>query len=512
MRCRAAVLLSLALTSAACGPEAAVPEPDPPVPLGAEAALELMYLVRGPDARVRFGGLVGALPPDAQGWDLEVPGQAPHPIQPDARGGFELELGPLELDSGLLRRRGQAVQRFRLRDAELARKAAVWPPLGGAGSVPNDLVFAGEGEEARLVLVRSGDHAISVLDLELGLDAGTGLRLPERDAPRGPMGAQPWFAAPFPDGERVAVSAFLQARVYVAHLPSLSIEATFEPLAPVELPAPLLLPYALDLDGDGRAESSVTRFTPRSPQGVYVHGERLFVAYSGFVAPRLSADRPPVYLPGVLLSFSLRDPGRAPQSLVLPYQNPQWIGAAGGSDRLLVVSSGVLDADPEVHAVTAGGVMIVNPASLEIEQSVDLGARAPGSALLEDGVLWIASLVRPEVWRVPVEGGEPTRFSLNDDPVDSVFRLVLLPGGLIGAPSFNTDRLHLIDPRRGRLDPSPFFGPLELGPGRPIFDGLQVIARRPGRGGVDFVGPDLYALSGVASRVVPVELRKVLGP
>ena len=106
----------------------------------------------------------------------------------------------------------------------------------------------------------------------------------------------------------------------------------------------------------------------------------------------------------------------------------------------------------------------------------------------------------------------PGTCDLNSEEVDSVFRLLALPGGLIAAPSFNTDRIHFIDARSKTLNPPPFFGPIAVGPGRPIFEGLQVIARRPGRAGVDFVGPDLFAVAGIASRIIPVELRKLLGP
>ena len=90
--------------------------------------------------------------------------------------------------------------------------------------------------------------------------------------------------------------------------------------------------------------------------------------------------------------------------------------------------------------------------------------------------------------------------------------MIDLPGGLIGAASFNTDRLHVVDPRTRVVDPKPFCGPFVIGPGRPVFDGVQVCARRPGRAGVDFVEPDIYCLAGIASRVTPIELRKVLGP
>ena len=60
--------------------------------------------------------------------------------------------------------------------------------------------------------------------------------------------------------------------------------------------------------------------------------------------------------------------------------------------------------------------------------------------------------------------------------------------------------------------PPPFLKPFSVGPGKPIFDGAQILARRPGRAGVDFTGPDLFCLSGIASRIWPIETRKLLGP
>lgn len=506
---RAAWLLGLLLW--ACHPGAPW-SPAAPLPETSGAALELMYFVQGPDGSARFGGLAGAIEDDLAVWDLRIAGRGALAITPEAGGRFELEVPVGDASSGILHRDGIPVQSFRLRDAVLARRAAVGPPIGGAGSVPNDLLFVGQGEDTRLVLVRSGDHAISVFDRELGLETKEGLRLPERSSSHGPLGAQPWFAAPLQDGEHIAVSAFLQGRAYVIHLPTLEVEATLEPTVPLELAAPHVLPYAIDLDDSGRMVSEVSRFLPRSPQGLAVHHDHLFVAYSGFVAPRLSPTMPPVYLPGVLLRFSLADPQAAPRSLRLPFDNPQSVTFDEDLGRLIVTASGVLDSDPEVRSVTPGGVVIIDPESMAVTERFELLGFAPGSTLSKAGALWVSSLIRPEVVRLPLDGGARETFRLNPEAVDSVFRLVELPGGLIGAPSFNTDRLHVIDPWRRTLDPSPFFGPLELGPGRPIFDGLQVIARRPGRGGVDFTGPDLYALSGIASRVVPVELRKVLGP
>lgn len=505
---RLGLLLCLVM---ACG-EVTAPAPDARLPMLEGAALELMYFTLGPDGITRFGGLAGAIEDPSLGFRFRTSSGLVVPLSPDASGAFEAELGEDAESSGTLERGEESLRGFERRSAAEACRVAVWPSVGGAGSVPNDLVFAGVGEQARLVLVRSGDHAVSIFDRELGLETELGLRLPERSSTSGPVGAQPWFAAPLDDGERVAVTAFLQDTTYLIHLPTLRIEAELQADGRLRLESPLTLPYAIDLEGDGTVVTEIDAFRPRRPQGVLAVGDQIFVAYSGFVAPRLGPSRAPVYLPGVLARFSVRAPEGPPRLLILPLHNPQSIGFDAARGHLLVTASGVLDANPQVRAVSEGGVIVIEPREMSVVETHLLGDFAPGSALVMAGGIWVASLSRPEVLRVSIDGEPSERFRLNDEEVDSIFRLIELPGGLIGAPSFNTDRLHLIDAGRRQLNPAPFFAPLEVGPGRPIFDGLQIVARRPGRLGVDFVGPDLFALSGLASRVVPIELRKVLGP
>jgi hypothetical protein len=143
-------------------------------------------------------------------------------------------------------------------------------------------------------------------------------------------------------------------------------------------------------------------------------------------------------------------------------------------------------------------------------EQIDMRDFAPGSALFTAERMVVASLAHPRIRMVGLDSTEDV--TLNGETTDSIFRLVDLGGGLVGVPSFNTDRLHILDARTGTLDPEPFFAPLAIGPGRPLFDGLQIVAARPGRRGVEFTGPDLFALTGQASELIPIELRKVLGP
>lgn len=487
------------------GSEAAV-DVEPAVPVVAGARLELMYATRG-----RFGGLVGALEAGVQARLLGPDGAELGPLVPDAAGRFEVEHAGLPGEA-LTLVVGEVQVDFRIRDPESAVPAAVRPSLGGVGAVPNDLIVAGPAAAPWGVVVRSGDNAVSPFDLEAGLaGAPLGVRLPAVEGPGGPVAAAPWFVAPLDAaGQRVAVTAAGQGRVYIVDLAAGAVLRALEAPAAVTLAAPFALPRPADVDGDGVLEAEVLTFVPRTPQPVAVVQGRLLVAYAGVVEPDRGGETGQVILPAVVASFDVDDLDAAPTVRVLDVLNPQELRDDGAGGALLTCSGSFRIQG--VRPVTPGAVLRLEPVSLEVLGRRDLPELLPTTAIAAGGALWAGSLARGKVVRFDLEGGPLTELSLNALPVDSVFRLIALPGGLVGVPSFNTDRLHVLDPERGVLDPPPFFGPLPVGPGGDIFDGLQMAALRPGRAGVDFVGPELFVLSGIASRVTPVELRKVLGP
>ncbi len=508
-------LLGAAFLSCCSGSNTLAPEG--PVPDVEGLALERMFAVFAePGPGAIFGGFSGAASP---GQALEVLDGSDGVLaqaQADASGRFRAEFSPpveeAEVAQVYLRRAGTEERfAFRIRRAADARAAAVGAPIGGAGSTPNDLVITGQ-EEPLGLLIRSGDNAVNAISLQDGIDPDRpGVRLPAVPGPNGDVVANPFYVAPLSaDGQRVAVTAFNQRRIYVVDMERAEVEQTLEVTQSVELASPFSLLTPWDIDGDGNQDGEIRRFVPRSPQAVLAYEGALYVGFSGFVTASI-AGRPPVYVPSVVAVWQLDALDQSPALYPLPTLNLQEL--RGHGSQILAVCSGVVDplVSP-VEILTESAVYLLEPDG-SIARAFNLGSFGAGTALIEEEQLWVGSLVEGRLLRINLmDELDVQSLVLNDEEVDSVFRLVSLDGGLIGAPSFNTDRLHIVDAVTSEMSPAPFYEPLSVGPGRPVFDGLQLLARRPGRIGVDFQGPDLFALSSVASRITPVELRRILGP
>lgn len=505
-----AYALAVFVSGLGCGASPEV-EFEPAVPQIEGARPWLMYATLGPEGG-RFGGLQGALQDGVTATVTTASGERIAQIQGDARGRFSVPHS-VPVGAQVVLRVGEASLAFVVREAEQARQAAVHAPAGGVGAVPNDLIGVGRPGDSHAVVVRSGDNAVSQVGWVHGLkDQPEGVRIPALEAPEPPTPASPWLVTALDaDGRRVAVSASMQARIYILDLQAGQVERTLSLPGPVQLPAPFQLARPFDVDGDGHNESEVQQFMPRTPQPVALVQGRLLVGYASVLQADLGGSVGQVVLPAVIASYDVNDLSRAPTVKVLPRLNPQEI-RPGGEGAALVTCSGTFRI-LGVQAETPGAVYRLDPTSLELLQAREFETFLPTTALEQEGRVWVGSLGRPWIENFAWQDNLPSeRLGLNDATVDSVFRLFELPGGLIGVPSFNTDRLHILDPYTRSLDPEPFYGPLQVGPGGQIFDGLQIVARRPGRAGVDFVGPDLLVLSGIAARLTPVELRKILGP
>ncbi len=426
----------------------------------------------------------------------------------DEHGRFELRASLVSNETVDLQFEGAAYS-FRVRDLNRARAQTTGPVIAGAGTTPNDLVVVGEGADARAVVVRSGDNAVSVFDLSTGFDgAPLGVRLPEQED----KAANPWFVTPYDNADRYVVTAFGQRGAYLVNLANAQIEEELFAQDELRLFQPFTLSRPFDVDGDGEEEGVVSAFVPRSAQSVAVSDDAVFVGFVNLIAPTRGANRA-IFLPGVVARFDRSDLSAEPTLIELPFINPQFILHEDG--KLIVICSGAVDFDENNRPAitTDGGLVELNPTTNEIINVTELGRFGASHAVFSAGRLWVSSLITARVRSLDPSGATAAvEHVLNQDAVDSVFRLLALPEGLVLAGSFGSDRLHVIDARTGELSPPLFEEPFAVGPGLPVFDGLHTVARRPGRRGIDFEGPDIFVLSSLAARVRGLELRQLFGP
>jgi hypothetical protein len=161
---------------------------------------------------------------------------------------------------------------------------------------------------------------------------------------------------------------------------------------------------------------------------------------------------------------------------------------------------------PRLVAGSDGALLHVTR-DLAIAHVIDAGRFAPGTPTVVGNRLVVGSTLQGAIAIVDTAASsleDGIRHSLTgDDRLNTVFDTALLPGGLVGAVHFETDRLHVVDPATATLDPWPFTSPLVLAEGGGTFRGVNAIAFERWRGAV------LLALS---AEVVGVDLRQVVGP
>jgi len=501
---------------ASCEPEQ---EPPPAVPGG---PVSWSHIAVGSDqGQIRVRGFDAAAPTGST-VEVSVAGASCGSVEADARGRFELRCGAGEsveiqvTGAGL---EGIEKLSFAVHDMAAARAQAVNQRLTQTGAIPNHIVmpaaFAG-AEDARLLLVNSGDGSVDSLSLADGTRAGDPCSLPPREIQGNSVPAQPFAVEAL--GELAAVTRFGHSGVSLFDIDSGAVIDSIDGQQAGPLPQPFNPPTPVDGDGDGSPEASVSALLPRSFEGLAAVGERLFVC----AANLLQAGVPPIYGPGMVLIYdwdasSLRP--AATDHLFTALLNPQVAVAAG--ELVAVVETGVLGLGAGGwEAQSDGGVELFDAATLEQVAVLNLGRSAPGSAVLSaDGsALYVGSLLRPELYKIDLSArtvlrgpDSPIRL-FESAEVQSIFSLVAHPMGLIFASSFNTDQVYAVDVVNEAVSPWPFSAPFAAGEGGQAFAGAHALALRPGRNGVDFRGADIAVLMSLAARLATIDTRHLMGP
>ncbi len=499
---------AVATALAGCPPPDAGVDCLPLVEVRSELLVPDLIIAALDRGNTRIVGRSGAVTPETE---LLVDDE---PATVDEQGAFEVRIEGEREEVTLAAARGELSENhsFRVRDLDVARTCAVGAAVP-SGTLPNDIGIApgcaGAAELAALVTL-TGDGSLDVVDVGAGMRPPSTPYFPPVD---GVVAAEPFAVATAPTADRAAVTlrglgtVALVAPCRGEVLDAAAPQTADSPWLVVDVDPAVALREPRDIDGDGLIDTTVARMRVSGPQAAVFSGERLWVAYTNVLEPALDASQPMTAGPGALLVFDLDGDVLVPAGYrVLPARNPQGLAADGGGG-VWVSATGVYAFEGPRLVAGSDGALLHVTRDLAIAHVIDAGRFAPGTPTVVGNRLVVGSTLQGAIAIVDTAASsleDGIRHSLTgDDRLNTVFDTALLPGGLVGAVHFETDRLHVVDPATATLDPWPFTSPLVLAEGGGTFRGVNAIAFERWRGAV------LLALS---AEVVGVDLRQVVGP
>ena len=127
--------------------------------------LELVYAISTEDG-VTVGGLYGSVPPRATISISSLAGDELSSLKADDKGRFIADIPMFTNPEIRIQINTDAPVNFRVRDVSTAIAEAVRPSASGVGYVPNDLLVVEDNQQLFAFVVRSGDNAVSKINLD----------------------------------------------------------------------------------------------------------------------------------------------------------------------------------------------------------------------------------------------------------------------------------------------------------------------------------------------------------
>lgn len=502
--------------------------PAPPMLPQTLVAYERMALFAEGDSQARLRGFDGAAPAGAT---LEVrarDGSVLVQVTADESGRFDVHFTAqqdalLTLHAHLGTEEATPLD-FTVRSRTAALDKLVVDRLAGTGSTPNRIVFARDAPvtgASMALVVLSGDNALDNINADDGKRMAPLVPFMETSGPFGPVMANPW-SVDAKDGVAI-VTRYMQGGVTAVSLDKGRILGEAAPDRPVALPSPLHLDPAADVTGDGHAESDINELTPRTPTDVAVVGKRAFTAYANVLSQDHTGKAQ--FGPGMLVIHELDDhgvPTGTNHVRVLSFVNPQHVVASPDGAWVVVASTGELQrTSAGWNVVSDGGLDVFDARTMERVRTISMSRFAPSRPVwLPNGKdVYVPSVLRARLSRVDVMSGDIKRGSADpimleeSDALRTVFECGLHLTGLVFCGIFDTDQLVVVDSADDTVGPWPFVDAIPLpGASGSMGGGVQSLAVRPGRNGVDRNGFDVLVLLSLATRVAALDTRYVLGP
>lgn len=304
------------------------------------------------------------------------------------------------------------------------------------------------------------------------------------------------------------------------------VNTTFKLLGQLTLDEYLPISAAYDVDGDGTAESTIKTINMNFPASLAVTQGKLYITMSNLISPIM----PAVAAPGVVRIFNITESSpylaEAKTPVLTTDFNPT--GVTLLPDGLIAITnSGVSDIwDGAAHPLTNSSIDFLDPGTDEIIDNVSLGSASLSFQELavtsDGGTAYTGSASFGEVYAVDLVNRQalhtrenPITITSNIEGSDYLSSQALsYDNWYLFMASFDNSSIYPVDVSVTPPDvlPTTFPNPFVLGfpkgvtPENPTGTntGIGAVAVRPGIPGVDYTGPDIFALTGSPGTMVTI--------
>ena len=264
----------------------------------------------------------------------------------------------------------------------------------------------------------------------------------------------------------------------------------------------------------------------KHPEGLAFIRNNLLVAFTNLIESG-TRDKQARYGKGMLVRFIQKDSKLAwAETIELPCQNPTHV-LQDAQGQAWVTCSGVFSFLPSKKITLtspAAFLKIYIPGMLEvsgmkIERQIDLGLQfSPGPAVLSGDTIVAGNTIGSNILLISTRSqniAEGQLLPTEKEESPSFFPYAMAGfGNLIFITDFHRDRLLVLDGETLQLNSWPFINGLPLSNSNhsDFFKGPIVIVQREGRPGIDFLGPNMFALHNLSAQLVPLSFLQLMGP
>ncbi len=406
-------------------------------------------------------------------------------------------------------------QTYQIR-AEQEHQEQVTKQTTVTGQIPNDLFVASN----KIWVLSSADSLLQEFTTDSTTEEITSERnvyFPIDDQNRG---GNPYQFAIHSNQNIAAVSLFTQHTIAIVDLERMTLidRISLAELPLIELDEPLFLSAPQDANNDGTTETEVSTIYPHHPQALIWQEDTLWVGATNFLEFS-SNGLPPTVAPGTLLQFSwLNDKLTYQEQWQLKGKNPQDLLLTDTGLVILTTGTALLKEDGSWQQLSPAALWELPHENTSVLNSLfEFNSFTPAHMNLVENNYVFGNTQKAQlgILNTQNERLELETLTLDEnEQTDSIFSTLSLGGGLLAIAQYNKDQIWFYDMQAKEMNPWPFRNPLTISAqlSDSIFKGLLKLAKPPGQPLVEHHGFIMYALTGLSSELIPIDLGEILGP